>query len=622
MTSYDLFIKGIHPDSLDEAEHIKKKASQHFKIDVNQLELLWNAPSGFCIRRSINQEEANQIQNTLTLAGLICLKIPSLSLIEKTESTEDFTCPYCKIKIKLDNDDQEPLQCPECSGIIAKYAETQERIEIRNRLINSKAFRDRAQLQLSKSEAERIRKQTIEDEIKQELFGVQKIRSNTNLLIAGSAAILITLAATYLLIIKEDKKTDATTVLPADTSAAIALSGEAPPQTYASGGPVGAQTTLQDTHDKANKVLGAFGLDADKIGKNAGNATAPIKLVSNSSNGDALIAIAKTNAPESDFIAVTIALLHDSENNQEWDLFLNQHITSFLEREKIEEAYKVAQYIVDTETYIHTMGLLLAHAQQINQGKQLNDIEVAIGNRINSLPISNQVEYLAQAGFDQLRISKKDELLNRSETVWKQIPNSDDQLKAALKIAVYNFKSGNIKTANNYFSLAHKLLEKNKSPDQQVNARAALCRAYYDVNESDNASKWLASTETFLQEVTLATLKELIGSYAYTNQWQTTTLQNIAIEKQSELLYVAVQVSLKNNALNNALNFNKNIQDPIYNVLASGLIASYDPSNASSTLDIAEKQLHTISCQAIKPLLQVAFQEITVEWVIHKKLLS
>jgi hypothetical protein len=622
MTSYDLFIKGIHPDSLDEAEHIKKKASQHFKIDVNQLELLWNAPSGFCIRRSINQEEANQIQNTLTLAGLICLKIPSLSLIEKTESTEDFTCPYCKIKIKLDNDDQEPLQCPECSGIIAKYAETQERIEIRNRLINSKAFRDRAQLQLSKSEAERIRKQTIEDEIKQELFGVQKIRSNTNLLIAGSAAILITLAATYLLIIKEDKKTDATTVLPADTSAAIALSGEAPPQTYASGGPVGAQTTLQDTHDKANKVLGAFGLDADKIGKNAGNATAPIKLVSNSSNGDALIAIAKTNAPESDFIAVTIALLHDSENNQEWDLFLNQHITSFLEREKIEEAYKVAQYIVDTETYIHTMGLLLAHAQQINQGKQLNDIEVAIGNRINSLPISNQVEYLAQAGFDQLRISKKDELLNRSETVWKQIPNSDDQLKAALKIAVYNFKSGNIKTANNYFSLAHKLLEKNKSPDQQVSARAALCRAYYDVNESDNASKWLASTETFLQEVTLATLKELIGSYAYTNQWQTTTLQNIAIEKQSELLYVAVQVSLKNNALNNALNFNKNIQDPIYNVLASGLIASYDPSNASSTLDIAEKQLHTISCQAIKPLLQVAFQEITVEWVIHKKLLS
>lgn len=658
MILYDLFIKGIHPDRLDEAEQIKKKVSQYFKAGEDKLEILWSTPSGLCIQRSISKEEVNKIQNTLTKAGLICHNSPSLTLIEKTEKRQDFSCPYCEIKIKLDNDEQEPLECPGCSGIIAKYAETQERIEIRNRLMNSKAAKDWQKLQLSKSEAERIRKQRIEDEIKQEIFGKQKrIVASKKLLFVASTAILVVLGSTYILTTKENKNTTATSALSEDNaSTAKALSVEAPTSSYASGGVVDTQTALQDTHDKANKVLGAFGLDADKIGKNAGNATLPIKVASNfdtatsgspidskttlqdtqekankvlgtfdshsdkistnpenptasiktptnSSNGDNSITITQTITPEAVSVAFTIALLDDSENHQEWDLFLNQQITDFLKKEKLAEAYKIGQYIVDTEVYIHTMGLLLAHAKDINHGKVVEEIMTAIESRINALPISNQAEYLAQAGFEQLRIYKKNDLLIRSETLWKQIPNSYDQLKAALKIAVYNFKSGNIKAANNYFGIAHKLLDKNKSPDQQVSVRAALGRAYYDVNESDNAGKWLASTEVFLPKVTIATLKELVGSYAYTNQWQKTTLQNIATEKQSELLYVAVQVSLKNNALNNALTINKNIQDPNYIALASGLIASYDSSKANSYLDIAEKQMHTIELPSDKAIV-------------------
>ena len=38
MASYDVFIRGIRPESMDDAEQIKQKACQIFKIKEEQLE--------------------------------------------------------------------------------------------------------------------------------------------------------------------------------------------------------------------------------------------------------------------------------------------------------------------------------------------------------------------------------------------------------------------------------------------------------------------------------------------------------------------------------------------------------------------------------------------------------
>ncbi|HEY8037095.1 MAG TPA: hypothetical protein VIF37_16055 [Methylobacter sp.] len=623
MASYDVFIKGIRPERVDETEQIKKKASQVFKIEEEQLEALWSTPSGLCVRRSITGEEAEQVQITLSKAGLICLYRPggsglNISLVEKSEgkalTKRDFTCPYCEIKITLDKGDPDPVKCPECSGIIAKYAEIKERKEIRDKLLNSKIAIEKREIQASKEEAEKKRKKEIEEEISQEIFG-KKRELNKTLLTAGGAAILIVLGASYYLGSNEGSN------VVANTATSLAPSGEhAGEQVDSSGTPSGehtgeqanpsgehtdAQMALQDTHDKANKVLGAFGLDADNLGKNAGGATASpgtTKLVSMSPS--AVPSDTKKPAqPEENNTPPTVTLLHDGENNQEWDLFLDQHITHLIESNGLANAYKLAQYLIDTESYINTMGLLLAHAQQSNQEKLINDITAAIEGRINSLPVSNQAEYLAQAGLYQLRITKKNDLLMRSEAVWKQIQNPDAQLKSALKIAVYNLKAGNIETANNYFKLADGLLAKNESSDQQVSARAAIGRAYYDVNDSGNATKWLASAEQLSPGVSTATLKELIESFAHTNSLSATTLQNIAKEKQGELLYRAVQASLKNNTIDNAVAINKDIQDATYKALATDLIASYDTNIASNSLDVAEKLLQTINLPTDKAIV-------------------
>ncbi|WP_333873286.1 hypothetical protein [Methylobacter sp.] len=613
MASYDVFIKGIRPERMDEAEQIKKKASQVFKIEEQQLEALWSTPSGLCIRRNISGEEAEQVQITLSKAGLVCLYRPggsglNISLVEKTEekalTKRDFTCPYCEIKITLDQGEPDPVKCPECSGIIAKYAEAKERKEIRDRLLNSKMAIEKREMKASREEAEKKRKKEIEEEIAQEIFGKKSKKPSKTLLIAGGVAIVVASGASYFLGGASEVTNVAAPSAPAGEAAgegAAAPSGTEPP--------VDAQMALQDVHDKANNVLGAFGLDADNLGKNAGKATASsgtTKLVStppsavstNTSDAKKAAQPGDNNAP-----APTVTLLHDGENNQEWDLFLNQRITQLIANNNVADAYKLTQYLVDTEDYINAMGKLLAQAQLSNQDKLINDITAAIETRINMLPAAKQAEYLAQAGLYQLRITKKNDWLSRAEATWKQIQNPDEQLEAALKIAVYNSKAGNIDTANNYFSQADSLLAKTASADKQVSARAAMARAYYDVNDSANASKWLASTEPLMPEATAASLKELIGSFAYINQLQTTTLQNIAKEKQGELLYRAVQVSLKSNAIDKAASIGNDIQDPIYNALAADLIASYQPDAAGAALDSAEKQLQAINLPTDKAIV-------------------
>lgn len=46
MASFDVFIKGIQPDKLDNAEQIKEKLAKYLKIDSSQVEELWLNKAG------------------------------------------------------------------------------------------------------------------------------------------------------------------------------------------------------------------------------------------------------------------------------------------------------------------------------------------------------------------------------------------------------------------------------------------------------------------------------------------------------------------------------------------------------------------------------------------------
>lgn len=640
MTSYDVFIRGIRPENMDDAEQIKQKACQIFKIKEEQLESAWGTGSGLCIRRNVDGEEAKKIQTTLYKAGLICVYKPGaggpeLSLTQGREdvTTRVFTCPHCKFKHTLDKDAPDPVKCSKCfvniNDYLDKLKQQEEKEALKRRLLASQTKEQQDIAEQLKKEAEQRRKQQIEEEVRQELFGDPKQKNMKKMLLIGGsvAAVLIAVEAGYYLFgIK--KENPQPVVVDAGASSvgeggAIVAGGPAtpvdgqmpaqnPPSDVASGG-VGdsgaitdGQMSLQDTHDKANKVLNAFGMDADKLANNmnknaAPGAGKPASAASNTVTPTNTGTAAATNTADK-ISPVTVSLLPDGLNNQEWDLFLDRRVKSLINRNAFNDAYLLGQHVVDTESYINTTALVLDAAQKAGQDKLVTDITAAIEARINALP-SNQADYLAQAGFYQARLSKKNDLLTRADTVWKQIPDATTQLKSALKLAVYHFKAGNVEASNSYFSQADNLLAKLESPDQQVSARAALGRAYHDINDGAGAAKWLTSAESLLGKIKTETLIELIEAYAYIDQLQPTMLQNIPKEQQGAALYRVIQILLKNNAINRALAVNKDIQDKAYKAMSFDLIASYDPSIAGYSLELAEGQLPTISLAADKVII-------------------
>ncbi|MGZ5052078.1 MAG: hypothetical protein ACXWF8_05835 [Methylobacter sp.] len=641
MANYDLYIKGIRPDRMDEADEIKKKASQFLKTDIDKLDELWGGPTGFCIRRNVEAEEAKQIQATLAKAGLICLNKPAaaefkFSLVakeeeeDKSQTQRNFTCPYCQARIPLDAGEPDPVQCPECSGIIAKYAEFKERKEIRDRLMNSKMAAERREKQLSQQEAERERKKRLEQEVSEEIFG-KKPQVDKKIVIAGGVSVLALSGLVFFLSGNSGNNAPATAA-PATASApagqpdevsstvAAATGGEA--GAMPEGGPVDAQSSLQDTHDKANKVLNAFGMDADKLANSGG--AAPAKsgsgATATTSTAGVQTAASPATTPSSAPAAGKLALIppsalpaeirkslqaentnslatvaRDGGNNQEWDLYLSQRINKAIANNKLDDAYKDAQYMADNESYIDTMGLLLARAQQGKQEKLANDIVAAMENRINTLPSANQAEYLAQAGYYQQQATQKNDLLTRAETAWQQISTPDDQLKAAARIAAYYAKTDNLDPANKYLKQAADLLEKNSLADQQVIGRAAIARAYADAGDNATAAQWLVSADKLVPDASAKALSELMDAYAYAGQ-QPAILQSAAKDKQGGLQYRAVQTLLKTKATNKASAIANVIQDAAYKTLAAELIASYLPADqALASLEQAEKQLPSIS---------------------------
>lgn len=621
MSTFDVFLRGIRPERLNEAEQINKKASHFLKIEVQKLEELWSTPNGLCIRRNISGEDAEKIQTNFAKAGLICIYKPAILGVElaiaekKEDSTRIFTCPSCHHKVTLDEDEPEPVKCSKCFINIAKYQdrlkEKEERDEIKRRLIKTKSATELRDEKLREEEAARKRRQQLEEEISEELFGTRKKKLRNRLILAGCASFVFVSSGIGYAYLGSHKK-HLTVTISGDAFPTLNVTDRTEWQQSLEAGReqhgseqelTPGQKALQDNFEHANKVLNAFGLDAKALAGNSSKKSArlssvsPVIAASPAGAGNPLTPPAQKNT------SGTNPLLQTGVNTQDWDLYLIQGIENLINRNSFTGAFHLGQYISDTETYINVMGQLLAFVQHEKQPELANNITVTLESKINSLPVAEQAVFFAQAGLFQTRVLASNAFFNRADEIWQQLNKPEDLLNSAVKIAVYYFKAGNLDKANHYFSQINGLLNKIQLPDQQVISRANIAKAYHNVGDDVNAANWLASADKFISQISPETYTLLVETYASVNQFQMSLIHHVAEEKQGELLFTALKGSLKSNLVNNAMTINESINDPVYKALGYDLIASYDPGNASQFLSMAEKSVLNINSPADKAIV-------------------
>lgn len=624
MPTFDIFIKGINPDRMDEAETIRVNAAKALQISVSKLDELLAQPS-VCIRRDATEEEAKTYQRTLNKLGLVSLYSPikretnlELVPIEEEITETSIICPNCQHEMQFDEDGVAPEKCPECSITIAKFVEQQRQNEERE-AIKAKLLASQTTLQIQatkkqEEEAEKQRKLELEKEVLEELQGggaIKKSPLNIKSLTIGGGLCVVVAGAGYFLsqspsaspivaastpsLAKDSEKKAGSTVQVASSKAAA---------------PMDAQQAMQKTHDQAAQVLQGFGLNADAFA-NAGSSgsevttpstdeiptDAPVSISTNSATVSTPATTPPLNAQE------LFAVLN---NDMAWDYFLAKNSKILLDRQLPENAAKLSKFIVAHDVYVDALGELLRAAQQAKQTKLVDDYLAALETRLTPLPPEQQAVYFAQAGSYLPLENGSNRLLARAENLLASLPKPELQLNAVLKLAVIYSKTGNIAIANSYFNKINALLTPITDADVQVKLRAAVAVAYQNINNSPVAVQWLKSTAPQLKQLKPETLSALITGYAQCNQWQSVldVLAQVDAKEHYDLwLYQAIGASLKAGFIPNALELQKALHAPVYKALANVIIAEYSSNTANDTLanatQILSEQLATDAEKAI-----------------------
>ncbi len=629
MEKFDIFIKGINPERIAETESIKANVAKVLQISLKDLDELLVQPNGACIRREASEDEAKHYQISLTKLGLMCLYRPALRLsnlellpieVKEEFTTDAFICPNCEHEMSVNEDGSEPEKCSECGITIAKFVEQKrrndERDAIKAKLLVSQNIIKQEQLKKQQEDAEKQRKLELEKEVLQELHsdGVIKKPLNIKLLAIGGGLCVVIAGASYFF-------TQSNPALPTESNLVVNSSMRLvhpteTPQTVTST-PVDTQQAMQKTHDQAAQVLNGFGLDADAFA-NAGNAatnnvaspsekmllpqTAPNNPDATPLNATQLVE-AIPNTPQSTHSDELLTIL---SNDITWDYFLAQNSKMLLERQLPENAEKLSKYIIATDVYIDTLGILLRAAQQHKQTKLVDDYLASLEIRLTPLPAEQQAIYFAQAGGYLALENGSNALLVRAEKLLAGLPRPELQLNTVLKLAVIYSKTGNIAIANSYFNKINTLLTPVTDPDMQVQLRISVARAYQEVNNTPVAVQWLNSTESQIKQLKMDTLSALITGYAQCNQWQTVSSVLTQIDAKSHYdlwLYQAIITSLKAGFIQNALELHKLLHSPVYKTLAAIFIADYSPATANELLTSSEQFLDGQTTAAEKAIV-------------------
>ena len=584
MTTFDIFIKGINPNRLDEADDIKALAREYLQLDEKQFDTLLNSSGANCFRRGVSETDAKDYQSNLSKMGVVCIYKPgaelsSLSLVAiENEFSADglFTCPNCSHEETLEGDQAPPEKCKKCGITIEKFREMQklkaEKDEIKSTLLRAQQSKNFFANKQRQEEMEEKRQEALKKEVLAEIQGGRNKKPSQIMTIAASAAALIVVGGLAYAIssaipsssevkpvaasadtgVKAAADKGASTTASTTASAATGGSGASSSQPKP---PISAQQSMKDGHDKANKVLNAVGLDADAMAEKAdshGSVQAvPDDVMSGAPDGGA---VANTNGtgttgtpatsgtqtapvalgdapgsflpdaavhPSEQSSGSTPLALRQGENNAEWDLFLSKGVTALVAKNILTDAVRVSGQIVGNEDYVNAMGVVLAAAQKTGQTQLVTHILSAIENRIGELSVDEQAQYFAQAGRYQAKITQSNALLERADKIFTTLTDPESQLKASLNIAVNYVKAGNTGGANRYLKQTSALLSNVHATDLQVSSRAAIARAYNDIGNQNTATKWLTSTDKFTATLTGKARQELVDSYAYTDQLPT-----------------------------------------------------------------------------------------------------
>jgi hypothetical protein len=668
MPAFDVFLKGINPERLNETTEIKQLACQYLKLEAKQLDALLDAPGTHCLCRGVSEQKAKDYQTNLSKIGIICVYRPGaelsgLSLVPiETEFSADgvFSCPSCGYEERLEEGQSPPEKCKQCGISIDSFLDMQkikaEKAEIRNNFLRAQQAKKQFEAKQQQEEAEEKRKKALENSVLAEMRGNQKKKQHKMMSLAVGASALAIIggiayniggAANSALNKPDAQPTAQAEQVAANANNDVAATGVPAADSQAQIPAGGAGLSMEEAHDKANKVLNAVGLDADAMANSGGGAAPPdaeppaspgsptatandVLLADNlntpanaektSITADAEAITGVHEQPSADSVAVTqaaapadsddtaadplhemsggitVPALSESDNSPEWDLFLSKSVTALVAKNSLADAVRLGKHIADQESYVAAMGAILGAAYKTDQLPLANEIIAALESRIEALSINSQAQYFAQAGFYQAQASGLNSLTAQAEKIFTGLTDSESQLKSSLKIAVHYFKAGDTESANRHFKQTNALLNNVQATARQISARAAIARAYNDVGSRGSALKWLASTDKFVNDITADSRQELIESYAYINQWQTALDLIKKAESdtaQNALILKAINVSLKANLTQNALNFSQAIQAPFYKAIAYDQIASYTQS-AADTLALAEKLLADI----------------------------
>lgn len=619
MATFDIFIKGINPERADETDTIRVNSAKALQISLEKLDELLAQPNGVCIRRNAQEQEAINYQRALSKLGLICLYSPTkvltnleLEPIEEETTAESITCPNCGHEMKVE-EDIEPEKCTECGVEIQKFLaqkrKEEEREAMKAKLLASQTILKAQEEKKQQEEAEKQRKAELEKDVLQEL-GVDVIEKkplNMKLLTIGGGLVAATVIGSYFFTASNNPPPKSMRM-----ETPVANSTETGNVQLAA--PLDSQQAMQKTHDQAAQVLNGFGLNPDAFANGGANSNAaPLSVVDNvltasqpatatntSNSQNNAVPVAKNSpAPQVETVATTKnlpELFAVLQNDIMWDKFLAQNSKILLERQLPENALQLSKFIISPEIYVSAIGELLRSAVQSKQTQLIENYLIALDTRFAKLPVQQQAIYFASAAVYLPLENGTNRLFVKAENLLSSLPKPELQFPAVLKLAVIYSKLGNITNANTYFNKINVLLTPITDLDLQAQLRADVATAYQDVNNTPVATQWLSSVEPLLKQLKPETVSSLVVSYAKCNQWQNAlnVLSQLDSSKRDEVIYQAIQVSLKAGFVTSALELQKSLQSPVYQALSNLLLVEYAPS-PTKFLTSAEQELNNLS---------------------------
>ena len=652
MSTFDIFVKGINPDRLEESEQIKKQLSEALKISLTDVDELLALPNGACIRRNTAEKEAIEYQRALTKLGLVALYMPTRKKVTlELEPIEDLApasvvYPNCENVMPVEEASPAPEKCSSCGIDIAKFSAQKEaeaeREAIKAKLLATQSIQKALEEKRQQEEAQRLRKAELEKQVLEEI-GIrveEKKPINKKLVAAGVGSMVLALGGGYFFTASTpEPSTQTVTQSPvlaganeANPSAQIALA------TPSANAPMDSQQAMQKTHDQAAQVLNGFGLDADafaKAGENGAAPAAPIAGVDSPASVSAamqnsiptaqttLPAVNSATPPNVATVAITVKMPSDStsqnttqqqnvaekpilqtvpitqllqvslENDVTWDKFLAQNAKNLFEHKLPEKAVQLAQFIVAQDVFVDTLGEQIAIAQKEQQSHALESYLNLIEKRLTHLPLDEQAIYFTQTGAYLPLENGTNHLLAKAENLLPNLQTPELQLKAVLKLAVAYSKAGNIASANDYFNKINALLSAINDANAQAKLRAQVASSYCEINNPTLAMHWFNSLESLIPQLTPTTRSELANAYATCNQWQ--LIVPLLMQNHEETaLYQALTVALKAGFFSSAIELHKALQTPIYQALADILIADYSPSIAGQLVETALQTAKTL----------------------------